>query len=69
MEKQPILAIALIVPILGLFGGKIDFKKKEPVQWLKFREGAIQVTAQRLRVVHRHCKNFLISCYSIIQFS
>lgn len=22
MEKQPILAIALIVPILGLFGGK-----------------------------------------------
>lgn len=28
MEKQPILAIALIVPILGLFGGKIDLKKK-----------------------------------------
>lgn len=48
--------------------GKIDLKK-EPVQWLKFRKGAIQVTAQRLRVVHRHCKNFLISCYSIIQFS
>lgn len=49
--------------------GENRFKKKEPVQWPKFREGAIQVTAQRLRVVHRHCKNFLISCYSIIQFS
>lgn len=28
MEKHPILAIALIVPILGLFGGKIDLKKR-----------------------------------------